>query len=51
MQNDYSSFQIPSFVRNESYNFESAEKQAEFPLYAELNQIAEEIDKCRLRNC
>lgn len=49
MQNDYSTFKIPSFARNEAYDFGATDDS--FELYQELNQIAEEIEKCRLRNC
>ncbi len=49
MQNDYSTFKIPSFARKEVYNFEVGDEI--FALYQELNEIAEEIEKCRLRNC
>ena len=47
-------FQVPSFARREAYDFEG--KVEETPtayqeLYQELNAIAEEIEKCRLRNC
>jgi hypothetical protein len=45
----YSSFQIPSYARSEAYNFD-ADKES-FEIYQELNSIAEEIEKCRLRNC
>lgn len=41
--------QVPSFVKKEAYNF--AEDKASFDIYNELSQIAEEIEKCRLRNC
>lgn len=41
-------FQIPSFARAEAYNFEATADS--FGIYQELNQIAEEIEKCRARN-
>ena len=49
MQENYSTFKIPSFAREETYNFESTNET--FALYKELSQISEEIEKCRLRNC
>ena len=49
MQNDYSTFKIPSFAREEAYNFSATDES--FAIYEELNQISEEIEKCRLRNC
>ena len=42
-------FQIPSFAKKEVYNFEASDES--FTIYRELNQIAEEIEQCRLRNC
>lgn len=48
MQNDYSLFKIPSLARPKVYDF--AESKESFELYQELNQIAEDIEKCRLRN-
>ena len=49
MQSDYSVFQIPSFVKREAYDFDAAAENYE--IYRELNEIAEEIEKCRLKNC
>ena len=43
-------FQIPSFARKEVYNFDEA-TQDTYAVYEELNAIAEEIERCRLRNC
>ena len=43
-------FQIPSFARKEAYNFDEA-TQDTYAVYEELNAIAEEIERCRLRNC
>ena len=42
-------FKIPSFARREVYDFEAT--QETFEIYRELNEIAEEIEACRLRNC
>ena len=49
MQNDSSTFKIPSFAKREVYSFDATEET--FELYKELDAIAEEIEKCRLRNC
>ena len=51
MQEDYTVFKIPSFARCEAYDFDVNKKAANFAFYDELNQIAEELEKCRLRNC
>ena len=48
MQKDSSTFKVPSFAKREAYNFD-ANKET-FEIYKELNAIAEEIEKCRLRN-
>ena len=50
MDSDYSGsrFNVPSFARQESYDFEAAKESSD--IYLELNKIAEEIEKCRLRN-
>ncbi len=48
MQKDYSVFPIPSFVKREAYNFDTSTENLE--IYRELNQIAEELEECRLRN-
>ena len=56
MQEDYTVFKIPAFARHEAYDFEvntptaSVQEPANFDFYDELNQIAEELEKCRLRN-
>ncbi len=51
MQPDYTIYQIPSFKRSEAYNFERTENPTQFSkIYQELNEIAEELEKCRLRN-
>ena len=47
--NQNSTFQIPSFAKREVYDFGATEET--FELYQELNEIAEEIEKCRLANC
>ena len=41
--------QVPSFGKREAYNF--VDDKDSFNIYKELNQIAEEIEQCRLRNC
>lgn len=43
-------FQIPSFARKEAYNFDEITTDSQ-AVYDELNAIAEEIERCRLRNC
>ena len=48
MQKDSSTFKIPSFAKSEAYNFDTTKET--FEIYQELNAIAEEIEKCRLRN-
>ena len=48
MQKNSSTFNIPSFAKQEAYNFEIT--QDTLDVYKELNAIAEEIEKCRLRN-
>lgn len=49
MQNDYLTFNIPSFAKQEAYDFRAVDDfQA---IYQELNQISEEIEQCRLKNC
>ena len=42
-------FQVPSFAKQEAYDFDDDGKSAK--IYRELNEIGEEIEKCRLRNC
>ena len=46
--NPKSTFQIPSFARQEAYNFEATPET--FDIYQELSQIGEEIEQCRLAN-
>lgn len=41
-------YSVPSFARREAYNFSAADEALK--VYQELNQIAEEIEECRLRN-
>lgn len=48
MQEDYTNFKIPSFAKEQTYNFEMS--QQSFTLYQELTHISEEIEKCRLQN-
>ena len=48
MQNNSSTFNIPSFAKRETYNFDITEDTLD--VYEELNAIAEEIEACRLRN-
>ena len=49
MQKDYSTFSIPSFARNEVEDFDDTSQECS-EVYQELNAIAEEIERCRLRN-
>ena len=42
-------FNVPSFARPEAYNFDATKDS--FEIYQELNEIAKEIEECRLRNC
>ena len=42
-------FNVPSFARRESYNFDAT--KSDFEIYKELSEISEEIESCRLRNC
>lgn len=48
MQEDCSTFQIPTLGKQKAYNFEPTNTGDE--IYQELCQIAEEIEKCRQRN-
>ena len=52
MQKDFTVFKIPNFKRQNAYDFDTVkvEKSTKFTLYDELNQIAEELEKCRLEN-
>ena len=49
MESSNSVFQVPSFAKREAYNFDATDESYE--IYKELNEISEEIEKCRLRNC
>ena len=42
-------FKVPSFARQEVYDFDATKDS--FEIYQELNEIAKEIEECRLRNC
>ena len=42
-------FNVPSFARKEVYNFDATKDNYE--IYQELNEIAKELEECRLRNC
>ena len=50
MQENYFEYKIPSFAKEETYNFEPITKDSN-SIYEELNAISEEIEKCRLQNC
>lgn len=50
MPKDYSVFQIPFFNKNEESYVVNTVSSSDFDIYKELNAIAEEIEKCRLRN-
>ena len=51
MQENYSVFKVPSFAKPEAYNFEAFETPEDTnEIYRELNQIAEELEECRLKN-
>ncbi len=50
MDNVQGTYQIPSFARKEAYHFDEVTTDS-YAVYEELNAIAEEIEKCRLRNC
>ena len=43
-----SDYQIPSFARAEAYDFDATKDSLE--IYHEVNQIAEEIERCRVEN-
>ena len=47
--NQISINQVPSFARRKTYNFDGTRET--FEIYKELNEISEEIEECRLRNC
>lgn len=48
MQENYSTFRVPSFSRKTAYNFDAIDEYAE--IFKELNAISEEIEKCRAKN-
>ena len=49
MQKDYSIFPIPNFAKQDEVDFD--DENSDFQeIYLELNAIAEEIERCRLRN-
>ena len=55
MQKDCTVFNIPGMIQTGSKSFDTP-KEAEVPvevtdIYTELNEIAEELEECRLRNC
>lgn len=50
MQENSSEYRVPSFAKPKSYIFEPANNQFS-AIYQELNEIAEEIERCRLKNC
>ena len=45
MQNNYSILGIPSFARREAYDF--GVDIEDLRIFEELNQVAEEIERCR----
>ena len=49
MQEDCSTFSIPSFAQREVYDFDNVSSE-DLAIYEELSNISEEIEKCRLRN-
>ena len=51
MQENSSEYNIPSFARPKSYIFEPTNNNQFSAIYQELNEIAEEIERCRLKNC
>ena len=50
MQGNCSEYKVPSFAKKQSYVFEPVTSKSK-DVYQELNEIAEEIERCRLRNC
>lgn len=40
---------VPSFAKREAYDFGATKESLK--IYQELNEISEEIEECRLRNC
>ena len=54
MQKDYSVFNIPAADNEEPaevFDTPATETVEVSDVYTELNQIAEELEECRLRNC
>lgn len=49
MQKDYSVFPIPNFAKREAKSVVAINNES-LEIFNELNAIAEEIEKCRLRN-
>jgi hypothetical protein len=47
--NQNQAYNVPSFARQEAYDFDVTKDS--FEIYQELNEIAKEIEECRLRNC
>ncbi len=48
MQEDSLIFRVPSFAKKEAYNFDATKET--FEIYQELNEISEEIERCRLKH-
>ena len=48
MQENYSTFNVPSFARKKAYDFDAIKDYSE--IYEELNAISEEIERCRAKN-
>ena len=54
MQRNYSNSTVPYFRRGSGYNFDARKIEAtreSLAVFDELNAIAEEIERCRARNC
>ncbi len=51
MQEDYTVFKVPTFARAEAKVSDANTPSSEaLKVYQELNQIAEELESCRLRS-
>lgn len=51
MQEDYTVFKLPAFARAEAKVSDANTPSSEtLKIYQELNQIAEELESCRLKN-
>ena len=48
MQENYSTYSVPSFARADAYAFDRGNQMAE--VFRELDKISEEIEKCRDEN-